>query len=117
MKRKFAELDALSDGSTDAIYLEDQIVSRFGRATDHPGWHGHHVEALGFGNPIGDRSLGGQIGSNPSEDVAPNGRGAGSGVPGNRDLREAPEGEGDVDCCLHLGDDASGEDDASVGCH
>ena len=31
MKREFAELDALSDGSTDVIYLEDQIVSRFGR--------------------------------------------------------------------------------------
>ena len=38
VKREFAELDALSDGSTDAIYLEDQIVSRFGKATDHPGW-------------------------------------------------------------------------------
>jgi hypothetical protein len=31
VKREFAELDVLSDGSTDAIYLEDQIVSRFGR--------------------------------------------------------------------------------------
>ena len=59
MKRKFVELDALSDGSTDAIYLEDQIVSRFGRATDHPGWRGSHVKVLGFGNPRGDGSLGG----------------------------------------------------------
>ena len=59
VKREFAELDALNDGSTDAIYLEDQIDSRFGRATDHPGWRGRHVEALGFGNPRGDRCLGG----------------------------------------------------------
>ena len=35
VKREFAELDALSDGSTDAIYLEDQIISRFGRVMDH----------------------------------------------------------------------------------
>ena len=54
VKREFAELVALSDGSTDAIYLEDQIVSRFGRATDHPGWRGRLVEVLGFGNPRGD---------------------------------------------------------------
>ena len=38
VKREFAELDALRDGSTNAIYLEDQIVSRIGKATDHPGW-------------------------------------------------------------------------------
>jgi hypothetical protein len=36
-KREFAESNALSDGSTDAIYLEDQIVNRFVRATGHPG--------------------------------------------------------------------------------
>ena len=60
---------------------------------------------------------GGQIRSNPGEDVAPDGQGAGSGVPGNRVLLEAPEGEGEADCRLHLGDDAGGEDDASVGCH
>ena len=117
MKRKFVELDALSDGSTDAIYLEDQIISRFGRAMDHPSWRGRHVEVLGFGNPRGDGNLGGQIGSNPSEDVAPDGRGAGSGVPGNRDLREAPEGEGEADYRLHLSGDAGGENDAGVGCH
>ena len=117
MKREFAELDALSDGSTDAIYLEDQIISRFGRAMDHPGWRGRHVEVLGFGNPRGDDSLGGQIRSNPSEDAASGSGRAGSGVPGNRDLREAPEGEGEADCRLHLGSDAGGEDDAGVGCH
>ena len=57
MKREFAELNALSDGSTNAIYLEDHIVSRFGRATGHPGCRGRHVEVLGFGNPRGGRSL------------------------------------------------------------
>jgi len=117
VKREFAELDALGDRSANAIYLEDQIASRFGRATDHAGWRGHHVEVLRFGNLRGDGSLGGQIGSIPNEDVAPDGRGAGSGVPGNRDLREAPEGEGEADCRLHLGVDAGGEDDAGVGCH
>ena len=45
--------------------------------------------------------MGGQIGSNPGEDVALVGRGAGSGVPGNRCLREAFEGEGEADCHLH----------------
>ena len=44
-------------------------------------------------------------------------RRAGSGVPGNRDLREASEGEGEADRRLHLGGDAGGEDDAGVGCH
>jgi hypothetical protein len=58
MKHEFAELDALSDGSTDVIYLEDHIVSRFGRAMGHNGWHGHHVEVLGFGNLRGDEGLG-----------------------------------------------------------
>jgi len=55
--------------------------------------------------------------SNPGEDVASGGRRAGSRVPGNRDLREALEGEGEADCRLHLGGDADVEDDASVGCH
>ena len=59
VKRKFTESNALSDGSTNVIYLEDQIISRIIRATGHPGWRGHHVEALGFGNPRGDRCLGG----------------------------------------------------------
>ena len=117
VKREFAELDALGDRSANAIYLEDQIVSRFGRATGHPGWRGRHIEVLRFGNLRGDGSLGGQIGSIPNEDVAPDGRGAGSGVPRNHDLREAPEGEGEADCRLHLGGDADGEDDAGVGCH
>ena len=57
MKREFAELDGLSNGSTDVIYLEDQIVSRFGRAIGHPGWRGRHIEVLGFGNPRGDEGL------------------------------------------------------------
>ena len=117
VKRVLAELDAISNGSTDAIYLEDQIVSRFGWATDHPGWCGRHVKVLGFGNPRGDGSLGGQIGSNRGEDVASGGRRAGSGVPGKRELREAPEGEGEADCRLHLVGDAGGEDDTGVGCH
>jgi hypothetical protein len=56
-KLKFAELNALGDGSTDAIYLEDQVVSRFVRATGHPGGRGHHVVALRFGNPGGGRRL------------------------------------------------------------
>ena len=73
VKREFAELDALGDRSASAIYLEDQIASRFGRATDHAGWRGRHVEVLGFGNPRGDGSLGGQIRSTPGEDVAPDG--------------------------------------------
>ena len=117
MKREFAELDALGDRSASAIYLEDQIASRFGRATDHAGWRGRHVEVLGFENLRGDEDLGGQIGSNPCEDVAFGGGRAGSGVPGNRNLRETPESEGEADCRLHLGGDADGEDDASVGCH
>jgi hypothetical protein len=58
VKGEFAELDALSDRSTNAIYLEDHIVSKFGRATDHPGWRGGHVEVLGFENSRGDGSLG-----------------------------------------------------------
>ena len=117
VKREFAELDALSDGSTNAIYLEDQIISRFGRAMDHPSWRGRHVEVLGFGNPRGDGSLGGQIGSNPGEVIAPDVRMAGGGVPGNRDLWEAPEGEGEADCHHHLGSDAGEEDDTGVCCH
>ena len=59
----------------------------------------------------------GQIESNPSDDVASGGRRAGSGVPGNHNLREASEGEGEADRRLHLGSDADGEDDADVGCH
>ena len=117
VKREFTKLDAPSDRSTDAIYLEDHIVSRFGRATDHPGWRGRHVDVLGFRNPRCDGSLGGQIGSNPGEVIVPDVRVAGGGVPGNRDLREAPECEGEADCRLHLGGDAGGEDDAGVGCH
>ena len=58
VKHEFAESNALGDGSTNAIYLEDQIVNRFSRATDHPSWHGGHVEVLGFANPRGDGSLG-----------------------------------------------------------
>ena len=58
-KHKFAESNALGDGSTDVIYLEDQVVSRFVRATGHPSWRGRHVVALGFGNPRGGRCLGG----------------------------------------------------------
>ena len=59
VKREFAESDTLGDGSTDAIYLEDQIVSRFIRATGHPGWRGRHVEVLRFRNPRGGRCSGG----------------------------------------------------------
>ena len=51
------------------------------------------------------------------EDVASGGGRAGSGVPENCNLREAPEGEGEADCRLHLGGHAGGEDDAGVGCH
>ena len=117
VKRVLAELDALGDGSADSIYLRDQIVSRSGRATGHPGRRGRHVEVLGFENPRGDRGLGGQIGSNPGEDVSPDDRGAISEVPGNRDLRKASGGEGEADCRLHLGGDAGGKDDTGVGCH
>ena len=46
VKCELVESDALSDGSIDAIYLEDQIISRFGKATAHPGWRGRHVEVL-----------------------------------------------------------------------
>ena len=59
MKRKFIESNALGDRSTDAIYLEDQVVSRFVRATGHPGWRGRHIVALGFGNLRGRGCLGG----------------------------------------------------------
>ena len=59
VKREFAELDALGDRSTNVIYLEDQIISRSGRVTGHPGCHGRHVKVFGFGNPRGDGSLGG----------------------------------------------------------
>ena len=82
-----------------------------------PGWSGRHFEVLGFGNLRGDEDLGDQIGSTPSGDAASGGGRAGSGVPGNRDLREAPEGEGEADGRLYLGGDAGGEDDAGVGCH
>ena len=58
VKREFAELNALGDGSTNAIYLEDQIISRLIRATGHLGWRDRHVEALGFGNPRGGQVLG-----------------------------------------------------------
>ena len=58
VKREFAELDALSNLSTDAIYLEDQIVSRFIRAMGHPGWRDRHIKALRFKNPRGSRCLG-----------------------------------------------------------
>ena len=83
----------------------------------YPGWRGRHVEVLGFGNLRSDGSLGGKIGSNPSEGVASDGRGAGSGVPRNCGLQQAFEGEGEADCHLHLGGDAGREDDAGVGCH
>jgi len=71
MKREFAELDALSDGSTDAIYLEDQIVSRFGKVTGRPGWRGRHVEVLGFGNPRGDEDLGVRSDRTPAKTLPP----------------------------------------------
>jgi len=83
----------------------------------HPGRHGRHVDGLGFGNPRRDGGRGNQIRSDLGEDAALEVRGASHGVPGNRDLREASEGEGEVEGRLHLGDDAGGEDDASVGCH
>ena len=59
----------------------------------------------------------GQIESNPSEDAASGSGRAGSRVPGNRDLREVPEGEGEADCRLHMGGDAGREDDSCIGCH
>ena len=59
VKREFAESNALGDGSTDVIYLEDQVVSRFVRATGHPSWRGRHIVALGFRNPRGGRCFGG----------------------------------------------------------
>ena len=64
-KRKFAKLDALGDGSTDPIYLRDQIVNRFGRATGRPGRSDRHMVCLEFRNSRCDRSWGGQIGSGP----------------------------------------------------
>jgi len=36
-KCEFAESNALGDGSTDAIYLEDQVINIFIRAMGHPG--------------------------------------------------------------------------------
>ena len=46
VKREFAESNALGDGSTNAIYLEDHIVSRLIRLTGHPGWRGFHIEVI-----------------------------------------------------------------------
>jgi len=54
VKCVLVELDAFGDGSADSIYLGDQIVSRFNKATGHPGKHGHYVEVLRFGNLRGD---------------------------------------------------------------
>ena len=53
----------------------------------------------------------------PAKTLPPTVEGPEVGVPGNRNLRETPEGKGEADCRLHLGSDADGEDDASVGCH
>ena len=71
VKREFAELDALGDTSANTIYLEDQIASRFGRATDHAGWCGRHIEVLGFGNPRGDGSLGVRSDLSPAKMLPP----------------------------------------------
>jgi hypothetical protein len=70
-KLEFVELDALSDKSTNAIYLEDHIVSRFGRAMGHPVWHSCHVEVLGFRNLRGDESLGVRSDLTPARTLPP----------------------------------------------
>jgi len=62
-KHIFAELDALGDGSTNSIYLGEQIVSRPGRVRGHLGRSGRHIGSLEFGNSGCDGTWGGQIGS------------------------------------------------------
>jgi len=44
-----AELDALGDGFANSIYLGEQIMSRPGRVTGHPGRSDHHIGSLKFG--------------------------------------------------------------------
>ena len=65
LKREFAELDALGDGSTDSIYLRDKIFSRSDGTTGRPGRSKRRVVRLGFGNSRRGRSRSGQIGSGP----------------------------------------------------
>ena len=57
------ELDALGDGSANAIYLGESIVSISGRAMGHPGKRGCHVSDIEFGNSRRDDAWGSQIGS------------------------------------------------------
>ena len=53
----------------------------------------------------------------PVKTLPPTVEGLEVGFLGTVSSGEAPEGEGEADCRLHLGGDASREDDASVGYH
>jgi len=101
----FAELDALSDGASDTIYLREHIACRYSRATGRPKVAGSRIRDLEFRNWMADGAWGGQIGSDPGLRAALGGRGAGGWVPGNCHLREAPEGEVETGSVFHLNDD------------
>ena len=90
----------LGDGSADAIYLGEEIINRDGRTAGHPGATDRHISNVEFRNPTCDEAMGGQIGSDPGRGAALESRGARSRVPGNRDLREAFEGEGETETGL-----------------
>ena len=100
-----AELDALSDGASDTIYLREHIACRYSRATGRPKVAGSRIRDLEFRNWMADGAWGGQIGSDPGLRAALGGRGAGGWVPGNCHLREAPEGEVETGGGFHLNDD------------
>ena len=107
-----AELNALGDGSGNAIYPGDKIVVADNRATCRPGANDRRIVDVKFGNSTNDGTLGHQIGSDACRIAALSARGAGWWVSGNRSFRETTEGEGESGGGLHLNVDAAGEEDA-----
>ena len=106
------ELNALGDGSGNAIYPGDKIGVGDDRATCCPRANDRRIVNVKFGNSTSDGALRRQIGSDTCGITALSARGAGGWVPENRSFRETTEGEGESGCGLHLYADAGGEEDA-----
>ena len=91
-----AKLNALGDGSGNAIYTGDKIGVGDDRATCCPGANDRRIINVKFRNSTSDGALRHQIGSDACGVVALDARGAGGWVPGNRSFWETTEGEGEA---------------------